>query len=125
MKGLLKSFEAILAVLMILTVFIIFFLTGQEFPEFETVIWRNRGFVALRGLDFSNELRDLVVANDTDTLEDKLSDLLPAGLNYETVICDLTCGQPDITADTLTTVTYLMVGREDLFQPRQVLLYMW
>jgi hypothetical protein len=65
------------------------------------------------------------LTNDTDSIEDRLADLLPPVLNYKVIICTLDCYAPDIASERLTSVVYLVAGDIDDFMPRQVLLYMW
>jgi len=117
--------EVIIGILSVLIVFAIFFVQRVQLPEFETVSWRTRGFSALKALDNKNELRQYVLANDTDTLKSKLSELLPPSLNYEVVICELQCAAVDIESGKLASVSYTIAGDVNDFRPRQIILYMW
>lgn len=125
MKGLLKSLEAVIAILMILTVYVTFFAPKEPLPEFETINWRVRAFNALTILDENNELRLYALANDTTTIENKLQNLLPVERSYHVVVCNETCLTPNITADKITSVTYFIAGRIGNIQPKQVVLYVW
>lgn len=125
MKGLLQSLEAIIAILMILTVFITVYSGRDTIPEFDTINWKTRGFEALKTLDNHNRLRDVVITNSTSVLKDRLSEILPSQLNYEVVICERDCGKPDIQSDKLTSVIYLVSGDLNNYLPRQIILYLW
>ena len=125
MKGLLQSLEAIIAILAIVTVFVTVYSGKSPIPEFDTINWKVRGFDALKALDNNNMLRDVVVTNSTSALKDRLSGLLPSQLNYDVVICERNCGQPDIQSDKLTSVTYVIAGDLNNYLPRQIILYMW
>lgn len=125
MKGILQSLEAVIAILAILTVFITFYSGRETIPEFETINWKVRGFDALKSLDNNNQLRDVVITNSSSILKDRLSNILPAQLNYDVVICDRGCAKPDIQSDRLTSVIYLVSGDLNIFMPRQIVLYMW
>ncbi len=125
MKGLLKTFEAIMAILAILIIFVIFFLSSQSLPEFETVNMRVRGFQALKLLDDNGELRKFVITNDTVTIKNKLSQILSPSTNFDVNICQLNCTSLGIQADKLTTVSYLIAGDYNNFALRQIILYMW
>lgn len=125
MKGLLQSLEAIIAILAIVTVFVTVYSGKSPIPEFDTINWKVRGFDALKALDNSNMLRDIVTTNSTSALKDRLSGLLPSQLNYDVVICERNCGQPDIQSDKLTSVTYVIAGDLNNYLPRQIILYMW
>lgn len=125
MKGILQSLEAIIAILIIVVVFVSVYTNRTPIPEFDTINWNVRGFDALRALDGNNMLRDVVMTNSTSTLKDRLLPLIPSQLNYDVVICDRNCGQPDIKSDKLTSVTYVVSGDLNNFLPRQIILYMW
>jgi len=125
LKGLLKSLEAIIAVLIILTVFITYFGTKEALPEFETITWQLKGFNSLKALDDSNELKNYTKTNNTSGLETRLLSMLPRDIDYEVVICDLTCSDPNIESEKLTSITYLTVGGVNDFQSKQVILYMY
>ncbi len=125
MKGILQSLEAVIAILAVLTVFITFYSGKDVIPEFDTVNWKARGLDALKALDDSNRLRDVIVTNDTSALKDRLSSLLPSQLNYDVVICERNCGKPDVQSDKLTSVVYLVSGDLNNYLPRQIILYLW
>jgi hypothetical protein len=124
-KGMLQTLEAIIGILSVLTVFALFFVQRVQLPEFETINWRNRGFAALKTLDENNELRQYVLANDTETIKNKLSEILPPNLNFEVVICELECGSIGIELEKLASVNYVIAGNLSSFSPRQIILYMW
>jgi hypothetical protein len=125
MKGLMKSFEAVIAILMVAAVFIYFFRGVEQLPEFETTNWQLKGFNSLKTLDKNNQLRQYALANDTQTIEGQLSSLLPAEVSYRIVVCNATCGNPGITSSKLTSVNYFIAGDIENFQPKQIVLYMW
>ncbi len=124
-KGLLQSFEAIIAILMILTVFIMYYGPIQPLPEFRGINRKLRGFEALKALDNNNELRSYAIANDTKSIESKLYNLLPRNLNYEVFVCEANCGYPNIASESLVSVVYVLAGNISSFKPVQVVLYMW
>jgi hypothetical protein len=125
MKGLMKSLEAVIAILMMLTFFIYFFRGAEQLPEFETINWQLKGFNSLKTLDKNNQLRQYAIANDTQTIESQLASLLPAETSYKIIICNATCGNPGITSEKLTSVSYFIAGDLANFQPREIVLYMW
>lgn len=125
MKGLMKSLEAVIAILMVVAVFIYFFRGGEQLPEFETINWQLKGFNSLKILDNQNQLRQYVLDDDVQTIENKLLPLLPSGVSYKVVICEATCENPGITSEKLTSVNYFITGDLANFQPKQIVLYMW
>jgi hypothetical protein len=125
MKGLMKSFEAVIAILIVLGVFIYFFGVAEQLPEFESINWQLKGFNSLKVLDENNQLRQYTIANNTQAIENQLFSLLPTELNYKVVVCGATCENPEIAAEKLTSVSYFIAGDISNFQPRQIVLYMW
>lgn len=125
MKGLLGSLEAIIAILIILTIFITFYSGREAIPEFDTINWKVRGYDALRTLDYNGMLRDAVTTNSSTIIESRLKTLLPSQLNYQVVVCERNCGDPGIETDKLTSAVYLVSGDLNNYLPRQVILYMW
>jgi len=92
----LQTLESVIAILMILVIFVIFYAPNEPSPEFETIIWKQNGFNALKILDDNNELREYALSNDTLSIEEKLQSLLP-NLIFKVVICDESCSKPDIS----------------------------
>jgi len=124
-KGLLKSLEALIAILMIMSVFLMFYGSAEEVPEFKGINWKLRGFAALEFLDSTNELRNLALRNDTAEIEKKLQPLMPGDVDYVVIVCGTTCDNPGVTSEELVSVSYLLAGNVSMFQPKQVVLYIW
>jgi len=120
-----QTFEAIISILMIMTVFFVYYSPKENLPEFETVNWKVRGFDVLKALDESNELRRYAMLNDTTGIESKLVGMLPVNLNYEVVLCEQTCVKPDISSEKIISDTYFLAGDFGNITPKQVILYMW
>jgi hypothetical protein len=125
MKGLLKSFESIIAVLMIVTVFLILFRSGEINPDIEVVTWKYKGFDALKSLDDNNKLATWTLSNDTSSIETALLSLLPLGLNYDVVVCTQTCPSVSISSEKIVSVNYFVTGNTTDIDPREVILYLW
>jgi hypothetical protein len=124
MKGVLKSFEALVATLLVLTVYFLLF-TREKIPDLELVLWKNRGFEALKALDDSNKLSSYVLSNNTEKIQDELSGLLPIGVNYKVLICDQSCPSLKVSSEKVASVSYFVAGNATHVEPREVLLYMW
>ena len=123
-KGILKSFEAVIAILMIMSIFLMFYGPVEEIPEFRSINWKIRGFTALEALDSRNELRAYVLENNSLGIEQKLQKLLPGEIDYAVYICKTTC-VPAIASEELVSITYILAGNVSTFEPRYVTLYMW
>ena len=117
--------EAVISILLIVTVFLIYYSPKERLPEFETITWRIKGFSALKALDDNGELRSYAIANNATPIESKLASLLPVNLNYDVVLCEQTCSKPSISSDKITTVIYLLAGDFGNITAKQVILYMW
>ncbi|MDI6798499.1 MAG: hypothetical protein QMD12_00670 [Candidatus Aenigmarchaeota archaeon] len=124
-KGVLQTLEAVIAILMTLTFFVIFFAPREGLPEFETISWKLRGFNALKILDKNNELRQYAMANNTQAIKERLQYLLPSNLNYEVVICEQSCPNPNIEAEKLASVNYIIAGNLTSIRPILIVLYVW
>jgi hypothetical protein len=99
--------------------------TREKIPDLELVLWKNRGFEALKALDDSNKLSSYVLSNNTEKIQDELSGLLPIGVNYKVLICDQTCPSLKLSSEKVASVSYFVAGNATHVEPREVLLYMW
>lgn len=125
MKGLLQSLEAVIGILLIMSIFVLVYSREVQLPELDTVNFKLKGFSALKTIDSTGELRRAVFLNDTTAVENKVSDLLPKQLNLKVVFCERQCALPDIATDRLISVMYIVSGNVNSISPRQVVLYMW
>jgi hypothetical protein len=124
----LRSLEAVIAVLMIATIFIIFYQTLGVMPEFEAINWKIVGYNGLKSLDRTLGLRQDVQTGNTTAIENKLANTIPITANYTVRICGVSCDTPRISSASLTkivSVSYVIAGYRDQYLPRQVVLYMW
>jgi len=125
MKGILKTFESVVAILTVITAFLILFGAGEKIPDVETVTWKSRGFDALKSLDDESELASWTLANDTSSMKTELASLLPLGINYDVVVCTQTCPSFSISSEKIATVNYFVAGNVTDINPREVVLYLW
>jgi hypothetical protein len=125
MKGMTKVLEAAIAILMVLVIYVTIFSSPITTPDFESINIQLRAFNALKSLDQNNELRALVLQNDTVDISNKLSPLMPASINYQVSICGLTCTAPVINSTRSFSVNYIISGDYGNFNPEQVIVYMW
>lgn len=124
-KGLMKILEAVIAILMILTIVVIYFGGKESFPEFSSINNGIRAFYALKVLDQSNKLRSDVVSNNTRNIENNLKPLMPGEISFQVFVCQTDCGKPAVQTENMISVNYLISGDIDSFKPRQIVLYMW
>ena len=124
-KGILKILEAIIAILIIFTVFITYYGAKDSMPEFQTINWQLKAYNALDSLDNTNDLRSYALANNSLAIENKLQPLMPPDANYQVMICDVECGKPNVATEKMITINYMIAGDVNIFQPRQIVIYMW
>jgi hypothetical protein len=108
-----------------LTVFIIYFSAKQTIPDFEAINREMKAFNVIKALVENNEFRQWILANDTQTLENKIITMMPSDINYEVLVCSLDCSKPNVTSESMLSVSYIVAGDVKDFRPRQVVLYMW
>jgi len=120
----LKTLEAVLAAIAIITVFILVY-KGITMPDIETINWRYYGFNALKSLDSSGLLAKHAINNDTKSLNNSLRPYMPAGIEYDTIICATVCAQPNTESTKITSVSYYIAGNVTNFEPKKIVLYMW
>jgi len=124
-KGISKTFESIVAILSMMTVFIIYFSAKQTIPDFEMINREMKAFTVMKTLVENNEFRQWVLANDTETLKNKITMMMPSDINYDIQVCSLDCGKPNVTSERMSSTSYIVAGDVNDFRPRQVVLYIW
>lgn len=120
-----QTLEAVIAILLIATVFIVFYQSLGTLPEFETISWKIIGFNTLKGLDKSMGLRQDVLTGNTSAISAKIANFIPVTVNYTVSICDVSCSQPNISASKIVSVSYIVAGFQSTYYPKQVIVYMW
>ena len=121
----LRSLEAVIAILMISTIFIVFYQAFGVLPEFESVNWKIIGYNSLKSLDRTLGLMQDVLTNNVTSIQNKLNSMLPVTVNYTVKICGVSCDSPGISSTKIASVSYIVAGYQDQYLPRQVVLYMW
>jgi hypothetical protein len=124
-KGMLKILEAVIAILIIFTVFITYYGANDSMPDFQTINWQLKAYKALDSLENTNDLRNYVLANNSLAIENKLKTLMPSDANYQVMICDVSCGKPNVVTEKMISINYMIAGDINNFQPRQIVVYMW
>ncbi|MEM5800045.1 MAG: hypothetical protein QXD54_00465 [Candidatus Aenigmatarchaeota archaeon] len=109
--------EAIIAASFIFIFLILIF--APEEPKGEINL-KEIGLKALRALDKSNELRNYVLKNDTESIKSKLKNLIPYQLSYEVFICE-DCQKTDFEGEKVR-VSYFLAGNFGEFKPLEVVL---
>lgn len=125
MKGILKTFETVIGLTMVMIAFVALYTNQAPLPEFDTVSWKTQGQSALQALDYTNQLRYDALNNNTAAIEGRLRGFLPANLDLMVQACDSNCSVPTINAKRSTTAHYLISGMPNNSTNREITLYMW
>lgn len=125
MKGVTKTLEVVIAVLMVLIAYVLLYSAPIIPPDFQSINLQLQAFNSLQTLDANNELRSAALQNDTSTISNKLASLLPGNANYLVSICTSACVAPVINSTSIFSVSYVISGDVGNFNPRQVIVYMW
>ena len=125
MKGFLKSLEAIIAVLIIAATYIFLFTGQQALPQFDTTNWKLLVLNELISLDAQNNLRTDIVANNTASIQNKLSLKISQPLNYLAIVCDVNCSQPTLPTTRIASVKYLISGDYNNATNKELVVFVW
>jgi hypothetical protein len=125
-KGLLKTFETVVGLSIVLISFVALYTNQEPLPEFDTVAWRTSGQNALQALDYSNQLRFDALNNNTVAIEARLESHLPANVDFQIQVCGLAnCSALTINAERSTSAHYMISGDANNSTAREITLYMW
>jgi hypothetical protein len=124
MKSQLKTIEASISAIILLSFLVFLFSFSQSVPELESLNLKLSVMKALQALDKNNELRQYVYANDTKTIEDKLYPYIPRNYNFKVLICKNGCNY-SIEAKNIFSVSYFLSTDLKNFEEREVAVYVW
>lgn len=125
MKGILKSFEAVIGTSIIMITFVALYTSSEVVPDVETSNWKYAGLNALQSLDASNDLRYDAMRNNTAAIEDRIEKFIPPNLDYFVQVCGTNCTAPTIFGTRSTSVHYLISGDANNSTLKEIILYMW
>lgn len=125
MKGVTKTLEVVIAVLMVLISYVLLYSAPIIPPDFQSINLQLQAFNSLQTLDANNELRQAALQNDTSTISNKLAGILSGNVNYLVSICTSACAAPVFNSTSIFSVSYIISGDVGNFNPRQVIVYMW
>lgn len=125
MKAQFKVLEAIISALILLS-FIGWYLSLKaNLPETQSLNLRLKIMKALKALDKSNELRELVYSNNTQALEEKLYPYIPKNFDYKVLICLASCEYRAESKKPVYSVSYFLASDFKSFENREVVVYAW
>lgn len=126
MKGILHTYEAIVAVGILFLVIFLFYKTMPT-PELSELNYKLSGFDGLEMLE-KGRLREYTLNNDASSIKNSLNPYIPSSLSYDVVIYNRTSNItsiPTIESEKIITVSYFLAGDVGNYSAREVRLYIW
>jgi protein-disulfide isomerase len=127
MKGQMLTLEAIIAIVMVVSILLLIFRQPPSTPEFKVANYKLRVYKGLKVLE-NFDLRKDTLNNDATSIKQDLAIYVPPELNYEVVIYNKTSNLtavPTIDSEEVATVSYFLAGDVDNYAPREVRVYLW
>ncbi len=125
-KGYIYTLEVLIAIsIMILSVALILRNPPAK-PEFSTSTIKLQGFAALEYLNEKGDMKNLVAQNNETELENRIKDILPREIQFETEICDFSCSEVNVPVnETVTVINYYVSGYKESFAGKKVKMWLW
>lgn len=127
MKGQMLTLEAIIGIVMIVSILLLIFREPPTTPEFKIANYKSQVHKGLKILE-NFDLRKDALNNDATSIEQDLAAYVSPELNYRVVIYNKTSNLttiPNIKAEEVATVRYFLAGDIDNYSPREVRVYLW
>ncbi len=129
MKGTYYVIEATVATFLIISIFLLLFLSPQRNPEIERANAKNDIYKGLDTLISKGSLRNQTLNNDATAIKDDLDDFLPINIQlnvaiYNRSLNNLTAEVIDQTAD-IAGVSYYIVGDIGNYTPKEIRVHAW
>jgi len=129
MKGTYYMIEAAFGIVMMISIFLLLFLTPQKTPEIERANVKSDIYKGLDTLLSGGSLRNRTLSNDANAIEADLDDFLPANIQlnaaiYNRSFSNLTEEVTDQSQD-MVGVSYYIAGDAGNYTPREVRIHAW
>ena len=128
MKGTYYMIEAGIAIVLVLTIFLLLFSSPQKNPEIERANIKNDIYKGLDNLLSKGSLRNQTLNNDPTAIRNDLDDFLSANLQLNVAIynrsSNLTAEVSDQPTD-IVGVSYYIIGDIGNYTPREVRVHAW
>ena len=124
MKGQIKTLEAVISVIILISAVFILASFSPKLPEVESLDIKLKILKGLKNLDENNELRKYVYLNDSSTLEQKILQYIPKNFEYKVLICNKLCSY-EVNAKKVYTISYFLASDLKNFETMEVLVYVW
>ena len=125
-KGYIYTLEVLIAVSTILITIVLVFSTTPEQADTGLPIIKQSAYDALVYLDKTDDLRKIVSTEGTKQLKKNLTILLPSNVDFNVIICSVTCLAKDLPQDRpIIIVDYYISGYRENFINKKVRLWLW
>ena len=129
MKGTYYTIEAAVAIFLVVSIFLLLFLTPQKNPEIDRTNVKNDIYKALETLNSKGSLRNQTLNNDVTAIKNDLASFLPVNINlnvaiYNKTFNNLTTEVTDQVMD-IVGVSYYIAGDIGNYTPKEVRVHAW
>ena len=127
MKGQMLTLEAIVGIVMVVSILLLIFREPPSTPEFKIANYKSQVHKGLKILE-NFDLRKDALNNDATSIKNDLAPYVSPEVNYEVVIYNKTSNLtaiPTIESEEVATVSYFLAGDVDNYAPREVRVYLW
>lgn len=129
MKGTYYTIEAVVAVFLIVSIFLLLFATPQKNPEIERANIKNDIYKGLETMDSKGSLRNQTLNNDATAIKNDLNTFIPLSIQlnvaiYNKTFNNITTEVTDQTTD-IIGVSYYIAGDIGNYTPKEVRVHAW
>lgn len=129
MKGMYYTIEAVVAIFLVVSIFLLLFLTPQKNPEIDRANIKTSIYEALGTLNSKGSLRNQTLNNDATAIKNDLTGFLPVNIQLNVAIYNksfnnLTAEVTDQTMD-IVGVSYYLAGDIGNYTPKEVRVHAW
>lgn len=125
-KGFVYTLEVLIAISMILISVVFILRSPPEKPDFSTSTMKLQGFDALEYMDNKGDLKNLVFQNNETEIENRIRDILPREILFETQLCNVSCSEVNTPVnETVVVINYYISGYTNNYLGKKVKLWLW
>ncbi len=129
MKGTYYTIEAALAIFLVISIFLLLFLSSQKNPEIDRATLKADIYKGLDTLLTKGSLRNQTLNNDATAIGNDLDDFLPINVAltvaiYNKSFNNLTAEVVDQQSD-IVSVSYFIAGDAANYTPREIRVHVW
>ncbi len=122
MKGLFRTFEVIISIIIIMFAFIFFYTNQNIIVEFDGN-YEKIGIESLKTLDYGNQLHYYTLKNDTESIRNLILPNFPPIVDIFIQICDINCNVPTLNAKETKSIHYFISGSPNNINNREIILF--